>query len=181
MKDGRARLAHKLEHAVDQDSRAILAAPVHPGDAGDTTISRPRPPSPRPTWRRSIWRQRAKRPRRSSLSASRTALDHPNRRARAPDRAALARRSGTPGGRFPTTGRACCPGSLGWRYRCARGCASGHWRTFSIVAACGAPGCAEVTTSPNATGSASPPTNLGLMSEPWSAPAPRGQRPTSTS
>jgi transposase len=36
MKDGRTRLAYKPEHAVDLDSGAILAAEVHPGDAGDT-------------------------------------------------------------------------------------------------------------------------------------------------
>jgi transposase len=36
LKDGRTRLAYKPEHAVDLDSGAILAAPVHPGDAGDT-------------------------------------------------------------------------------------------------------------------------------------------------
>jgi transposase len=37
MKDGRTRLAYKPEHAVDLDTGALLAAPVHPGDAGDTT------------------------------------------------------------------------------------------------------------------------------------------------
>jgi transposase len=37
MKDGRTRLAYKPEHAVDLETGAILAAPVHPGDAGDTT------------------------------------------------------------------------------------------------------------------------------------------------
>jgi transposase len=36
LKDGRTRLAYKPEHAVDLDSGAILAATVHPGDAGDT-------------------------------------------------------------------------------------------------------------------------------------------------
>jgi transposase len=36
LKDGRTRLAYKPEHAVDLDSGAILAAEVHPGDAGDT-------------------------------------------------------------------------------------------------------------------------------------------------
>jgi transposase len=36
LKDGRTRLAYKPEHAVDLDTGAILAAPVHPGDAGDT-------------------------------------------------------------------------------------------------------------------------------------------------
>lgn len=36
MKDGRTRLAYKPEHSVDLDTGAILAAPVHPGDAGDT-------------------------------------------------------------------------------------------------------------------------------------------------
>ena len=36
LKDGRTRLAYKPEHAVDLDSGAILAAVVHPGDAGDT-------------------------------------------------------------------------------------------------------------------------------------------------
>ncbi len=43
LKDGRTRLAYKPEHAVDLDSGAILAAGVHPGDAGDTqTLSRRR-------------------------------------------------------------------------------------------------------------------------------------------
>jgi transposase len=37
LKDGRTRLAYKPEHAVDLDSGAILAAAVHPGDAGDTS------------------------------------------------------------------------------------------------------------------------------------------------
>jgi transposase len=36
LKDGRTRLAYKPEHAVDLDTGAILAAEVHPGDAGDT-------------------------------------------------------------------------------------------------------------------------------------------------
>jgi transposase len=36
MKDGRTRLAYKPEHAVDLDSGAILAAPVHEADQGDT-------------------------------------------------------------------------------------------------------------------------------------------------
>ena len=36
MKDGRTRLAYKPEHAVDLDTGAIIAAPVHPGDAADT-------------------------------------------------------------------------------------------------------------------------------------------------
>jgi transposase len=36
LKDGRTRLAYKPEHAVDLDTGAILAAAVHPGDAGDT-------------------------------------------------------------------------------------------------------------------------------------------------
>lgn len=35
MKDGRTHLAHKLEHAVDMDSRAILAMTVQP-ISGDT-------------------------------------------------------------------------------------------------------------------------------------------------
>ena len=35
LKDGRTRLAYKPEHAVDLDSGALLAAAVHPGDAGD--------------------------------------------------------------------------------------------------------------------------------------------------
>ena len=35
LKDGRTRLAYKPEHAVDLDSGAILAAEIHPGDAGD--------------------------------------------------------------------------------------------------------------------------------------------------
>jgi hypothetical protein len=36
LKDGRTRLAYKPEHAVDLDTGAILAAEIHPGDAGDT-------------------------------------------------------------------------------------------------------------------------------------------------
>lgn len=36
MKDGRTRLAHKSEHAVDMDSGAILAVTVHGGAAADT-------------------------------------------------------------------------------------------------------------------------------------------------
>ena len=35
LKDGRTRLGYKPEHAVDLDTGAILAAAVHPGDAGD--------------------------------------------------------------------------------------------------------------------------------------------------
>jgi transposase len=41
LKDGRTRLAYKPEHAVDLDSGAILAAAVHPGDAGDTSTLEP--------------------------------------------------------------------------------------------------------------------------------------------
>ena len=37
MKDGRTRLAHKVEHAVDLSSGALRAITVHPGDTGDTT------------------------------------------------------------------------------------------------------------------------------------------------
>ena len=37
MKDGRTRLAHKVEHAVDLSSGALLAVTVQPADAGDTT------------------------------------------------------------------------------------------------------------------------------------------------
>jgi transposase len=36
LKDGRTRLGYKPEHAVDLDTGAILAAGIHPGDAGDT-------------------------------------------------------------------------------------------------------------------------------------------------
>jgi transposase len=36
MKDGRTRLAYKPEHAVDLDTGAVLAAPVHRADRGDT-------------------------------------------------------------------------------------------------------------------------------------------------
>jgi transposase len=36
-KDGRTRLAYKPEHAVDLDTGAVVAAEIHPGDAGDTT------------------------------------------------------------------------------------------------------------------------------------------------
>jgi transposase len=37
MKDGRTRLAHKVEHAVDLSSGALLAITVQAADAGDTT------------------------------------------------------------------------------------------------------------------------------------------------
>ena len=37
MKDGRTHLAYKPEHAMDLDTGAIVAAEVHPADAGDTT------------------------------------------------------------------------------------------------------------------------------------------------
>ena len=36
MKDGRTRLAYKPEHAVDLDTGAIVAAPIHAADQGDT-------------------------------------------------------------------------------------------------------------------------------------------------
>jgi transposase len=36
LKDGRTRLAHKPEHAVDLDTGAIVAAEVHAADRGDT-------------------------------------------------------------------------------------------------------------------------------------------------
>ncbi len=41
MKDGRTRLAYKPEHAVDLDTGAVVAAAIHPGDAGDTTTLGP--------------------------------------------------------------------------------------------------------------------------------------------
>ena len=37
MKDGRTKLAHKAEHAVDLASGALLAVTVQPADRGDTT------------------------------------------------------------------------------------------------------------------------------------------------
>jgi transposase len=36
LKDGRTRLAHKPEHAVDLDTGAVVAAEMHPADRGDT-------------------------------------------------------------------------------------------------------------------------------------------------
>jgi transposase len=36
LKDGRTKLAYKPEHVVDLETGAILAAEVHPGNAGDT-------------------------------------------------------------------------------------------------------------------------------------------------
>ena len=36
LKDGRTRLAHKPEHAVDLDTGAVVAAGMHPADRGDT-------------------------------------------------------------------------------------------------------------------------------------------------
>ena len=40
MKDGRTHLAHKLEHAVDFSSGAVVAVRVQPADAGDTATGR---------------------------------------------------------------------------------------------------------------------------------------------
>ena len=37
MKDGRTHLAHKVEHAVDMESGAVLAVTLQDADAGDTT------------------------------------------------------------------------------------------------------------------------------------------------
>ena len=37
MKDGRTHLAHKVEHAVDMDSGAVLAVTIQPGARGDTS------------------------------------------------------------------------------------------------------------------------------------------------
>ena len=37
MKDGSTHLAFKPEHAVDLDTGVVVAAPIHPADAGDTT------------------------------------------------------------------------------------------------------------------------------------------------
>src|SRR5579862_8451747 len=37
MKDGRTHLAHKVEHAVDLESGAVVAVNLAPGDAGDTS------------------------------------------------------------------------------------------------------------------------------------------------
>jgi transposase len=37
LQDGRTRLAYKPEHAVDLDTKAIVAAAIHPADRGDTT------------------------------------------------------------------------------------------------------------------------------------------------
>lgn len=37
LKDGRTRLAHKPEHAVDLDTGAVVAAEMHAADRGDTT------------------------------------------------------------------------------------------------------------------------------------------------
>src|SRR3954452_17256603 len=36
LKDGRTRLAYKPEHALDLDTRPVVAAEVHPADQGDT-------------------------------------------------------------------------------------------------------------------------------------------------
>jgi hypothetical protein len=37
MKDGRTHLAHKVEHAVDLETGALVAVTVHGADVGDTT------------------------------------------------------------------------------------------------------------------------------------------------
>jgi transposase len=73
LKDGRTRLAYKPEHAVDLDTGAILAAPVHPGDAGDTQTLEAPPRSQRRTSSPSIWRRRRTHPRRSSPTRATTA------------------------------------------------------------------------------------------------------------
>jgi len=39
MKDGRTHLAHKLEHAVDLDTGAVVTVTVHDATAGDTTTN----------------------------------------------------------------------------------------------------------------------------------------------
>ena len=36
MKDGRTHLAYKAEHVIDLETEVVLAAPIYPGDAGDT-------------------------------------------------------------------------------------------------------------------------------------------------
>jgi len=41
MKDGTTHLAYKPEHAVDLDTGVVVAAPIHPADAGDTTTLSP--------------------------------------------------------------------------------------------------------------------------------------------
>jgi len=41
MKDGTTHLAYKPEHAVDFDTGVVVAAPIHPADAGDTTTLSP--------------------------------------------------------------------------------------------------------------------------------------------
>ena len=40
MKDGRTHLAHKVEHAIDFSSGAVVAVTVQPADAGDTATGR---------------------------------------------------------------------------------------------------------------------------------------------
>jgi hypothetical protein len=37
LKDGRTHLAYKLEHAMDLDAGAVVAAQIHLADQGDTT------------------------------------------------------------------------------------------------------------------------------------------------
>jgi transposase len=41
MKDGTTHLAYKPEHAVDLDTGVVVAAPIHPADAGDTATLSP--------------------------------------------------------------------------------------------------------------------------------------------
>ncbi len=38
MKDGRTHLTYKAEHVVDLKSELVLAATMHSGDTGDTTM-----------------------------------------------------------------------------------------------------------------------------------------------
>jgi len=53
LKDGRTRLAYKVEHVLDLQTEVLLSARILPGDAGDT----------RTLW--GVWRQRTRRSRAS--------------------------------------------------------------------------------------------------------------------
>ena len=161
LKDGRTRLAYKPEHAVDLDSGAILAAAVHPGDAGDTQTLEATlgvaatqlealalAPGPgnevevvadkgyhaRDVLKRlatSPWTTRIAEPKRRTLL--RWHGDDDARRAVYANRARLL--SGSPGS------RSCS----------ARSCASGRSRMCSIAAACAGPDFGGATTLPSAT------------------------------
>ena len=151
LKDGRTRLAYKPEHAVDLDSGAILAAAVHPGDAGDTQTLEA-------TLEVAATNLEAldagAGARRRGRGGCRQRLPRPGGaeapRRRAPGRrGSPSRRAGpccagtattTPGVRSTPTAPGCSRAWPGSRSCCGRCCASGRSPTCSTGVACGGPG-----------------------------------------